>query len=196
MPLFQPTLKPIPYFRRPGSFVDELWYSSNILSPSSSTTLATANDLIYMVPFVVSQKIKAVGIGARITVLGDAGSSVRLGIYKSREPDIFQSDLIVDAGLIVGTSSAAQSIVIDNELSPGLYHLSLIHDSLIGITFRALNGSELPNVYGMGPAFVTSNYGYIQFPEVFGPLPATVDMTGNQTFSSVAAPKIFLLLGQ
>lgn len=77
------------------------------------------------VPFIVASAQTVTKIGAEVTVAGNAGSKVRLGIYNDDDTGI-PGTLLIDAGVIAGDSATVQEITISQALTPGLYWFALV----------------------------------------------------------------------
>ena len=88
--------------------------------PSAINTASTMGvGTLRCAPFYVPNAITLTKIGAEVTVIGDAGSKVRLGIYRNSMN--LPSTLVVDAGTIAGDSVAAQTVTTSQALTPDWY---------------------------------------------------------------------------
>lgn len=143
-------------FRKTGTGTYERWYSSEAAS-FLPTTAGFAKDILISIPFIVAKQMTIDRIGVEITGAGSAGSVVRLGIYDDN--NVIPNNLVLDAGTIAGDSATVQSITINQTLNPGLYWLTLIHNSTSSITFRAIPADALPNVLGFASTIGTTNSG-------------------------------------
>lgn len=67
-------------------------------------------------------------IGAEVTVVGESGSKVRLGIYADTG-EWAPGSLVLDAGQINGDSATVQELTISQALNPGVYWLVAVVQS-------------------------------------------------------------------
>jgi hypothetical protein len=98
------------------------------VSSSSVATVLMTNQRLVLAPWVVRRPITLDRLAAEVTVVGEAGSKVRLGIYADNGTQ-FPSALVVDAGQINGDSATLQELTIDTALQPGLYWIGAVAQS-------------------------------------------------------------------
>lgn len=89
-----------------GILVSGRYYRMPNCNLTSSGSLTT--NLLRVVPAFVPNTITVAKIGAEITVVGDAGSKLRLGIYDDNGGR--PGSLVLDAGQIDGDSATVQEI--------------------------------------------------------------------------------------
>jgi hypothetical protein len=87
-------------------------------SPSTSNGLG--NGTLRVAPYYIASRVQFVRLGAEITVVGDVGSVLRLGIYAD-DGNGYPGALVLDAGTIPADAVAVAEIVIALTLNPGLY---------------------------------------------------------------------------
>lgn len=74
-----------------------------------TTSITAGIGLLRVVPAYIPNKITVAKIGAEITVAGDVGSKLRLGIYAD-DGTLRPGSLVLDAGQIAGDSATVQEI--------------------------------------------------------------------------------------
>jgi hypothetical protein len=89
---------------------------------SLSTSAALGNNTLRAVPFYVPNAVSVAKVGSEITIVGEAGSKLRLGIYAD-DGTGRPGALVVDAGQIAGDSATVQEITLGTPvpLGPGWY---------------------------------------------------------------------------
>jgi len=124
------------------------WYSSAITSFQASTA-SLAKDVIRLTPFIVSESESFDRIAMEISGAGTAGSLVRLGIYNSSGG--YPTTNLLNAGTIAGDSATNQTITILQALTPGVYWLAYIHNSVANISFRTIQATTgaIPSILGL-----------------------------------------------
>lgn len=95
----------------------------SVLGSNNSTSAGLGVGTLRAAPMYVPRAVTLVRIGAEVTVIGDVGSKLRLGIYADNG-NIYPGALRLDAGTIAGDSVAVQEIVISLLLEPGVYWLA------------------------------------------------------------------------
>lgn len=162
--------KDLSYYRKTGTANYERWYSSATVSQTFST-VAKAKDVLTVTPFIVSKTITFDRIAMDFTAGGDVGSLVRLGIYADNG-NLYPGALVLDAGTLAGDSTAAQSITINQTLTPGLYWLAFNHNSTANITMRAMAGTGFSSILGNPLSIGAGNSGTaVTVASVYGTLP-------------------------
>lgn len=96
------------------------YYFPTVQTNATSTNASLGNGTLRAMPCLVSKTITITRIGAEVTVIGDAASVVRLGIYNDNGSG-FPGTLLLDAGTISGNSATYQEIAINQSLSAGTY---------------------------------------------------------------------------
>jgi hypothetical protein len=100
--------------------------SGRYYSPNYNNTFATGAttlEQLRCVPFVVGRTTTFDRIAIEVTTAG-AGGTVRLGIYS--DTDGIPGEVVLDAGTVVTSALGVKEIIIDQELSPGLYWLAAV----------------------------------------------------------------------
>jgi len=171
-------------------------YYPTVATTSLTTSGATGNGTMRTTPFYVPRALTLSRITAEVTAAGDAASVVRLGIYAD-DGNGYPGALVLDAGTIPGNVTGAAEIIINQALSPGLYHIATVVQGVTTTqpTLRTINAVTAPAVsYGTAlPGGGTWGVGYKQT-GVTGALPANFTSTyalndfgnGARTFVKVA----------
>jgi hypothetical protein len=155
----------------------------------SSATLGVS--VAKAVPFTVPNSCVISRIGADISVIGDAGSLYRLGIYAD-DGTGRPGALKVDGGTVLGDSATVQEVTVNVALSPGLYWAVGVVQNVATTqpTVRtASTNIMLPLDAGTTiPGAAASNLGF-QSTGVAGALAATFNVTG---FAGNVVPRLFV----
>lgn len=169
----------INFFRKTGTTTFENWYSTNIVPFTPGASVFAADFLSFM-PFLVPKSITLDRIAMEVTVIGTIGSVIRLGIYDSLNS--IPNALVLDAGTILADSATVQAITINQVLTPGLYWLVMVTNSLVSPTLRTIPAASCSPVCGapstFGAAATTSKYTRA-FP--YAALPASAGATTKGT---------------
>lgn len=150
-------------------------------SPSGVSTSATlGNGTLRLYPWLVETAITIDRLGADVSVTGDAGSKVRLGVYADTGA-AYPGTLLVDAGQIAGDSATVQQLTVALTLTPGLYWLGAVIQSVTTTqpTLRIVSNWTPPVLLGVGtslPAGGGTTLGFSQS-GVTGALPGTFTST-------------------
>ncbi len=94
-------------------------YFYPVSSGTAGTNSTLGNNNLRLTPFVVSDVLSIDRIGAEITIVGEAGSKLRLGIYS--DLDGLPDQLLLDAGQIAADSATVQELVCNLTLGAGVY---------------------------------------------------------------------------
>ena len=109
-------------FMRTGN---DAWYSS----PLTSDSILPSNpviDTLYANPFFVPKTITLDRIAVYVSIgYSEAGSLVELGIYNAGV-NMYPGSLLLDAGSVGCATDRIRSIVIDRQLTVGLYWLACL----------------------------------------------------------------------
>lgn len=162
-------------------FTTSLYYSPQ----GGRGTVATVNGTGTAAPFWVSQPTTFDRIGAQVTVVGAAGTVVRLGIYADNGNGT-PGALIIDAGTIAGDAVASAEVAISKTLAPGLYWLVAVSQGGAP-TMTCMSGS---NEVGAGStlAVATGTAPRSGFTFVAaGALPATFASAGQTSAAVIVA---------
>jgi hypothetical protein len=87
---------------------------------ASATLASMGTGTLHVLPWSVPNTVTLSRIGAEVTIIGDVGSKVRLGIYND-DGTGRPGTLLLDAGTIAGDSATVQEIVISQLVPTGLY---------------------------------------------------------------------------
>lgn len=87
---------------------------------TSSTSATLGIGTLRLSPWWLPRGLTVDRIGSEVTVIGDAGSKVRLGIYRDNG-FAYPGALLLDAGQIAGDSATVQDLTVSLALLPGLY---------------------------------------------------------------------------
>lgn len=157
----------------------------------SGTSAALGIGTLRVTPFVATRETSLTRLGAEVTVVGDAGSKVRLGIYA--DSGGYPSSLVIDAGQIAGDSATSQELTIATTLTPGTYWFGAVVQSVTTTqpTVRLASGNWTPpiptwvsaTIPGVGPTGIGLNTG-----GVTGALPGTFPAGAALTIS---IPRLF-----
>lgn len=91
------------------------------ISPHAAGAQATLGvGTLRVAPWVVERSTTLAGIGGEITVVGDAGSHLRIVIYAATAAGL-PGALVLDAGTILGDSATTQELTISPTLPRGIY---------------------------------------------------------------------------
>jgi hypothetical protein len=164
-----------------------------VATPSAATSTANTlgNGTGRFSPFPVPAAITLTRIGAEVTVVGESGSKLRLGIYGDNGNG-YPGELVIDAGTINGDSATVQEITISQPLQPGLYWIGAAVQAapttqptvrtlavIDQVTPIALTGGTTPT------ANHPSNVGFVGF-SMTGALPSTWPTASPNVSAQVA----------
>lgn len=85
-----------------------------------STAATFGNGILRATPYFIPSTITLDRLGAEVTIIGDVGSKLRLGIY-SDDGTFRPGALLLDAGTIAGDSATSQTVTISQQLTRGWY---------------------------------------------------------------------------
>lgn len=168
-------------------------YPHSPLAVGTSATLGIG--ALRVTPWLLRTSVSLTRIGAEVTVVGDAGSKLRLGIYGDTG-NAYPGNLVVDAGQIAGDSATVQELTIAVTIRPGLYWIGGVVQTVTTTqpTVRTQSGGNLDVLLSPGttlPSAGSTVAGYNQT-SVTGALPATFTATVAPIAS---APRLFVKLG-
>ena len=147
------------------------WQSGCYYQATPSAAVATSATLgvgvVRVTPMAIQRSVSLVRIGAEVTSAGDAGSTVRLGIWSDLGG--YPGALVLDAGTISGDSATVQEITITLTLRPGMYWVGAAVQGVTTTqpTIRSLSSpassGHVPLTTGTLPAAnAVPNIGYSQ----------------------------------
>lgn len=153
-------------YRKKGSTLLERWYSSSVNS-ASLTTAVVARNVNRYIPLVVPKRMTIDLMAINVTAFGAASSVARIGIYDSEKNESANSNMlpknvVLDAGTVAVDSNGVKTITgLNTTLEPGLYYLTLNHNSSSNVTFRSSAVSSIPPVLGMDSTMTTTSTQYL-----------------------------------
>jgi hypothetical protein len=162
-------------------------------SPHGSAVSATlTNGALRLVPWIVTRATAIDRIGSEVTVVGDVGSKIRLGLYADNGA-CYPGALVLDAGQIAGDSATVQELTCALSLAPGLYWVGGVVQAVTTTqpTVRIPSAWTPPVLISAGtgiPAVAATTFGYQQG-SITGALPGTFT-TGVNGIGS--APRVFV----
>lgn len=161
-------------------------------SMSVGTSAALGNGTLRVAPWWVPNACTLSRIGAEVTVVGDAGSTVRLGIYADSGQGV-PGARVLDAGTIAGDSATVQEITISQALTPGLYWIGAAVQGVTTTQPTVRTGLNTPqqNVYA-GPTIPAAGaaIGSAVMTGVTGALPA--NFAAVPSAPSAGIPRLFV----
>jgi hypothetical protein len=109
---------------RTGTYMPSLLYTNDYLSSANPLVANQLEAIGYPIPRAMTFD----RIGLYISTGGAAGTHVRIGIYND-DGNCYPGTLVLDAGLVAADGSAGiREIVINQQLTKGLYWLAMISD--------------------------------------------------------------------
>lgn len=156
-----------------------------------STSNTMGNGSLRMYAFLVPSAITVTAIGAEITVAGDVGSKLRLGIYAD-DGNGFPAARVVDAGTIAGDSATVQEVVCNVALTPGIYWIGGALQDVVTTqpTIRTIGSPVLPiQVASISIPAANQSVTGVNIGGVTGAFPSSVTPTAA---NSGNAPRCFI----
>lgn len=176
-----------------GGLASGLYYQA---TPSVSlSVITTGTGTFRATPFVVPRAVTLSRIGLEVTVAGDVGSLVRLGIYADNGSG-YPDALVLDAGTVAGDAVGVAENTISQALTPGLYWVGAVaqnvtttQPSIRGIaTTSGATAPQMPLSTSTPATNSLSSVGFAGL-SITGALPSTFPSTVNV---STSAPRIFV----
>jgi hypothetical protein len=159
------------YYRKTGTTTYQGWYNQGITKTTLTTRTNVVKDFIHAIPFIVPVSVTVDRIGIEVTGAGTAASVIRLGIYSDNGNK--PGSLLLDAGTVTADSAAVKTITISQALTPGLYWLSYIHNSVSNLTLRTVPASATPNITGQASTLTDTYRNMLAVSQAYGALPGT-----------------------
>lgn len=143
---------------------------------AANSSNATTNGVLRVSPFCVPNQVTVSRIGAEVTVAGDSGSKVRLGIYAD-DGTGRPGNLVVDAGQIAGDSATVQGITLGTPVTigPGIYWAAWAVQSVTSVSPTLRTNQDIGMNMEAGTSDPTTGlnvFGFLQN-SVTGALPST-----------------------
>lgn len=155
---------------------------------SLSTSAALGNGTLRAVPFYVPNPVSITKVGSEITVVGEAGSKLRLGIYTD-DGTGRPGTLVVDAGQIAGDSATVQEITLGTPvaLGPGWYWAAAAVQSAPTTQPTVRIASIMTAPTDVGTAIPTAGLGTYGWGStgITGAFPATLTVTPVSTAARI-----------
>lgn len=168
------------YYTRTGQ---TLYYASI----GATSTLAPSNNQVRACPLFISKACTIDRIGVEVTIIGQVGSVVRLGIY-SDDGNGYPAALLGDYGTVAGDAVASPEIAISQAMTPGLWWLAACAQNAATTqpTLRSISGVIPP--LSLGATSAATSAGAWTNAGVAGALPANFVAGGTP----VAAVRVFV----
>lgn len=154
-----------------------------VAQPTGTTTGLMIQNAMRATPIFVPRAVTLDRIGAEVTVAGEAGSVIRLGIY-SDDGNGVPGTLLLDAGTIAGDGSAIwKEIAISQAVPAGLIWVTGVAQlcPTLPPTVRVASSQQVPVTYTSAPTSA-SPVAYVSGTSPTGALPTpfgTVVNGGN-----------------
>lgn len=115
---------------------------------------AFSNGALFVHPFPIPRALTATRIGVDITIVGSAGSLVRMGIYLD-DGTGKPGALLLDAGTVIGTGAGLILATISQALSPGFVWVGAVNQGapVTNATLGYFNIGTFPSPFGGGGYF-------------------------------------------
>lgn len=157
------------------------------ISDNGLSTLGAANlNFLYAIPLIVPISMTVDRIGIDIG-LGNAGTNVRLGIYRSTV--IYPGSLLLDTGTVVlGAIPGITSIIINQTLTPGLYWLAFLSDT--DVSMSTFGSDSTICILGLGSTDFTVPLYAFRVAQAFGALPNPYPNGATALSSTIDSPLI------
>jgi hypothetical protein len=169
------------------------FYYQTCVSGTVTTNAALGNGTLRVAAFYVPNTVTVTKIGAEVTVVGNAASVLRLGIYAD-DGTGYPKDLVLDAGTIAGDAVAVAEITVSQVLTPGTYWVGAVPQNAATTqpTVRSVGGSSglVSGVAVLGasiPAAAAAANLMWADTSATGALPATFRAKASAVPTSVAA---------
>jgi hypothetical protein len=184
----------ITYGIRGGTPVSPGWASGRYYFCPNTNSLSTSgslgNNVLRAVPFYVPNAVAITKIGAEVTVIGEVGSKVRLGVYTDDglgRP----GTLVFDGGQINGDSATVQEVTLGTPvpLGPGWYWAAGVVQSAPTTVPTLRVPSAMTAMTDAGAVIPTAGLAINGWgaTSITGALPATLTVTAISS-----APRIFV----
>lgn len=173
------------YGLQPGQLLPGCYYQT-CHATAVTTNAALGVGILRVTPFIVPRHTTLTQIGGEVTAVGDAGCTLRLGVYAD-DGKGFPGNLVLDAGTIPGDAVAVAQVAISKLLPPGVYWVGEVVQGVtttqptVRSLTQALYAAGVPLTNGSTPiANAPINIGYAKT-GVTGALPATWGATVSPT---------------
>lgn len=181
----------------PPSIVHQVGYASaQYYYPCSQHAQSTSNTLgnnsLRLVPWLVVESVTIVRIGGDVSAAGQAGSTLRIGIYNDTGSG-YPGTLLLEAGTISTASATVQELTINQSLSPGIYWIggAVQGAATTQPTVRVTSNWNPPIPLRADDALPSAASTVVGFSQssVTGALPSTFTATPNSVGN---APRLFV----
>lgn len=123
--------------------ISQQWYTAPS-DDNNISTMSTAANTMYLVPFPVPQTTTYDAFGLEITA--SAAGNVHLGIYGPFTGSFASLPLVLDTGAVSVSSTGQKTQAISQSLTPGWYFLAALFSN--SPTVRQIANSNALNVFG------------------------------------------------
>lgn len=159
---------------------------SNVLVNLDTSVKTLVADHLYATPYMAARLLTVDRIAVEIKTAA-AGKSARLGIYRNGT-NMYPGALVLDCGTINCGTTGVKEIVIDQQLSKGLYWLAIVSDGAPQIE-QALVVSKFLGVIGSN---YSSYYVGWDVSQAYGTLPDPFTTGGSLVQNVTRVPYIVL----
>lgn len=158
-----------------GVFASGRYYNGNIVGTNASTNYASVANRLDAQTFFVRDTASFNRISVNTSSISPTPVT-RLGIYRGDGDNYVPRSLVLDAGTFTGVGGTTE-IVIDQELTPGLYYLARVSDTAginwtatgVNSSFALLGAGGVNTHYNMSSIFTVSSINPANpLPEPFG----------------------------
>lgn len=110
---------------------------------SQTTSSGFADNTLYVYPILVTRPTRVDSMALTVTVIGDVGSLIRLGIFRDNNTQ-YPGALLIDLGTVAGDVVATPEITFDTILAAGIYWLAAAIQSapIARPTLRVVNEAQ------------------------------------------------------
>lgn len=145
-----------------------------------STAIAPPAGDLRLVPIYFPTRRSLDRIAVNVTIVGEAGSVIRLGVYDSLPGESYPGSLLLDAGTVVGdVGTGVKAITIALNVGPGIIWLACVAQvaATTRPTLQTLSGSDYNGLFGSSAGVINGNTSAYLQTGVSGALPGTFTVT-------------------
>lgn len=140
----------------------------------NSTTGTGVNGTLTLQPIYVPTTITLDKIALTVTIIGDVGSTIRMGIY-SNNANNYPGSLLVDQGTVAGDAVATAELTFNRVLTPGTYWIAAVVQgvTVTSPTVRTISSIQTNQFGVLASSTISGSIGFLAQTGVTGALPAT-----------------------